>query len=114
VPVQIGRKSDQTDVLDLELYERSKPQPPRAHHEFHMPAVVQHAQLFSNGARMKDMTDTIREVKKIQKSRMRSSKNKKWDALNYRLETASRKLKRVASLPSIGVFRSSYLYCYVD
>jgi hypothetical protein len=109
VPIQIGWLPDQTDVFDFELYESSKMEP-RDRHEFHMPAEIRQAMLFSNGAKTQDMVDAIREVKKIKKSRVRSIKNRKWDSFNYSMESARRKLKKVASLPSLTSAHSHHHY----
>jgi hypothetical protein len=108
VPIQIGWTPNQTDVLDLELYESSKPEP-RDRHEFHMPPQIRHALLFTNGVHPKDMRNAIREGEKIKKSRERSIQSQKWDGLHYTLETARRRLKKVTSSPSLFTSRRKQL-----
>jgi hypothetical protein len=100
VPVTIGWEAHQTNVFDLQQYEAGKPES-RDSYNLHMPPAIRYALIYSQGTSNVDMAAAMNEARKIQKSRMQSIKNRKWDDLHYKLEKTRRTIKKVASLTSL-------------
>ena len=97
-PITIGWEPQDQRMFELDEYEKKKPAP-RSKHEMHIPASIRESLLQSQGATMKQIRQATRESQKINQLRQQSVQNRKWDGVNMALESASRKLKKVATKP---------------
>jgi hypothetical protein len=100
-PIQIGWKPESKAVFPLDLYESEKPEP-RNRASLIMPPNYRRNMLLSQGTTARELLEVTRESKAIQSHRRKSVNNMKWDTVNYALERARRKMKKVASLGSLA------------
>jgi hypothetical protein len=96
VPITIGWEPQFKIVCDIDEYESLRP-PSRRSADLSIPSGLRVAMLHKQGTPMRDILAIKKENKKIRRARTKSVRSVKWDGVDEALESASRKVKKVAT-----------------